>query len=338
MMEYIFRRLVAVMFCVLCLEGFSQDLGCNIHCAFRYLGYAGIKDRNGFKESSFLDTPVYSHAVEATCPPFKELRTLDLELCRLEKAVSEDDAIGMTNAVVAVSRLLNRLSSGEGRDVMDCALEMVSFSVVRVIQGRAGHVFDMLALDRLLPASLLEATDMPRALKTFKRMIIVSEYVEKYRQAHGALPVNLDETEVPELYRKCAYGRDIEYDHMQGVWVLRCACDSWCGGLAFDEYLPGILSDRKKLPLFLSSSFAEKRRGLFSGNWMFLSDARLTCRVDHGSRDLTSGFHGLKYKCPGAGASRVTGIGRAGALKSVGAVEESIELDSTAKGDGSCGR
>ena len=57
-------------------------------------------------------------------------------------------------------------------------------------------------------------------------------------------------------------------------WVLRCACDSWCGGLAFDEYLPYILSGRKKLPLFLGSSFSRKRKEMFSGDWTFLSDIR----------------------------------------------------------------
>ena len=336
MMECILRKLVVLIFCVLSFEGFSQDLGCNSHCTFRYLGYAGFKDADGFRESSFMSTPVYSRPVEDAFPPFKELRALDLALYRFEKAVAEGDAHGVTNAVAAVSCLLDRMSCGVGRDVMDKALEMVSFSVDRQMQGKPGCVFDLTVLDRLLPASLVEAEDMPRALTTFKRMIIVSEYVEKYRQAHGALPVNLDETGVPECHRKCAYGRDIEYDHMQERWVLRCACDSWCGGLAFDEYLPGILSDRKKLPLFLSSSFAEKRRELFSGNWMFSSDERLTCRVDHGSGDVTAGVHGLKYKRPGAGASRITGISRTNAPKSDDESKESVARDSNARVNASC--
>ena len=86
------------------------------------------------------------------------------------------------------------------------------------------------------------------------------------------------------------------------------AADSWCGGLGFDEYLPGILSDRKKLPLFLSSSFSQKRRDMFSGDWVFTSDDRLACRIDHSCRGGTDGFHGLTYKRPGAGAARVTAV------------------------------
>ena len=49
-----------------------------------------------------------------------------------------------------------------------------------------------------------------------------------------------------------------------------------------------------------------KRRDVFSGDWVFTSDDRLACRIEHDSREGTNGFHRLMYKRPGAGAARVT--------------------------------
>lgn len=305
-MSFMLRIFVALVGGILCLEGFAENQCCNIHCTFRYLGYAGFKEVEEFSASSFLSVPVFPQAAEDAFPSFKELRALDMHLYLLECAAEGDDALGMTNAISAVSRLLDTLSQGEGREIVAQALEMVSFSIVRLMQGRCAVAFDAATLDLLLPERFFVADDMPRSLKTFKRMIVIAGCIEKYRRKRETLPITLDETEVPECHRKCAYGRDIEYDHSEKAWVLRCACDSWCGGLDFDEYLPGILSDRKKFPLFLSSSFSQKRRDVFSGEWAFTSDERLTCRIDHASKGVTNGFHMLKYKRPGAGAARFT--------------------------------
>ena len=307
-METWIGKVTLIFCCLFGIDGFSQCSCGNIHCAFRYLGYAGVKAEDGFAVSAFLDSPVFPASVESAFPAFRELRALDKALYQLEGAAEEGGGPALTNAATSVSRILEGMSRGSGREVADRALEMVMFSVVRLMQGPRRLVLEKPLLDLLLPEDLVAADDMPRALNTFKRMIRMGGYVEKYRKAHGVLPVTLDEAGIPECCRKCAYGRDIEYDHTDDVWVLRCACDSWCGGLGFDEYLPGILSDRKKLPLFLSSSFSQKRRDMFSGDWVFTSDDRLACRIDHSRRGGTDGFHGLTYKRPGAGAARVTAV------------------------------
>ena len=278
---------------------------CNVQCMFYYSGYEGCKNVEGFKWESFLETPVYPTTHEELFPSLKEFRTLNLKLCRLECFAANSDGVNVSNAVEETSRFLEDMARGPGEGFIDRALESVAFSIVRIQQRRSGLLLDIPAIERLLPDHLLEGDDMPMSLKTFKRMVIIARLVEKYRAEHWSLPVVLDEAGIPERYRKCAYGRDIEYDQYNGVWSLKCACESWSGGLPFDEYLPCLLSGSKKMPLVLSSSFSEKRKALYSGEWVFSTDSRLECRVDHETRGGTNGVHGIVFKNPAAGNGRI---------------------------------
>ena len=299
------RALVFLVCVSVHLEAWANVRNCNVQYKFCYLGYEGCKDSENVNSESFLETPVYPTTHEELFPSLKEFRTLNLKLCRLECFAANSDGVNVSNAVEETSRFLEDMARGPGEGFIDRALESVAFSIVRIQQRRSGLSLDIPAIERLLPDRLLEKDDMPRSLKTFKQMIIIAQFVERYRTEHWSLPVVLDEAKIPERYRKCAHGRDIEYDHTTQDWVLRCACDSWCGGLAFDECLPCILSGRKMLPLFLSSSFSRKRRKMFSGDWVFLSDIRLTCRVDHSHGGEANGVHGVEFKSPGAGAGRI---------------------------------
>lgn len=287
------------------LEAWANVRNCNVQCKFCYLGYEGCKDSENVNSESFLETPVYPTTHEELFPSLKEFRTLNLKLCRLECFAANSDGVNVSNAVEETSRFLEDMARGPGEGFIDRALESVAFSIVRIQQRRSGLSLDIPAIERLLPDRLLEKDDMPRSLKTFKQMIIIAQFVERYRTEHWSLPVVLDEAGIPERYRKCAYGRDIEYDQYNGVWSLKCACGSWSGGLPFDEYLPCLLSGCKKIPLVLSSSFSEKRKALYSGEWVFSTDSRLECRVDHETRGGTNGVHGIVFKNPAAGNGRI---------------------------------
>ena len=285
----------------------------NVHCRFEYLGHDAVAEST---EEDFLATSAvsgtYERYFENECRPFREL---DWHLNRFEQAVAEGDLSGCSNAVSAVARLLVDYeaffrdgASGEQRSFPQTLrllmLEKIEYSMARLILGR-GRGTAKEFLDVLLPDSMIDKGRDFRlwhSIRTFKHMLFIACSVEDYHEREGCPPLNLDLLGLSERVRKCACGRDIEYEYHGLTWVLRSRCESFDGALAFDEYIP-MIGQRKRLDLCFSPSYNRKRRMLYDGEGMDTKDIRLTGRVAH---DVPwSGVHIIKFTHPSAGCTRI---------------------------------
>ena len=307
------RKLTAFGLSLCSFGGLWADCG-NVHCRFEYLGHDAVAEST---EADFLAASAVSGAYERyfgdECRPF---RVLDWHLNGFERAVAEGDLPGCSNAVSAVARLLadygalfrDGASGGQRRfpqTLRMLMLEKIEYSMVRLVLGK-GRGIAKEFLDAILPDTMIDAGRSLQpwhSIRTFKNMLAIACAVEGYHGREGCPPLNLNQLELPERVRKCACGRDIEYEYHGLTWVLRSRCESFDGGLAFDEYLPMIYGRRKRLDLCFSPSYNRKRRMLYDGKGMDTKDIRLTGRVDH---DVPwSGVHIIKFTHPSAGCTRI---------------------------------
>lgn len=286
----------------------------NVHCRFEYLGHHGVEEfgRRDFMNSSATSAVCNRHFFRESIP----FRELNWRLACLEKSASAGNRVEMSNAVFSVARLIDRYenffrdgNTGSCRAfpvrLRMLLLERIEYSMARMALGR-GRACVVEFLDALLPDSVIDAGRVLPAwhsIKTFKQMLFIACAIEDYSNAEGCCPLNLDVIKLPETKRKCACGRDIEYEHHDSIWVLRSRCESYDGGLRFDEYIPMVYSQRKRLDLCLSPTFNEKRRLLFCGEDMNTTDIRLTGKVFHDKSQ--SGVHIVKFTNPSAGCSRI---------------------------------
>lgn len=287
----------------------------NIHCGFEYMG---VNLGNKYTKERFIEESAVSNLANKYC--VKEFmfsfRELNWYLYQFEKEAIAKNYAGVSNAVEQVTSLLYG-DKANGNNTWDIKqdtcpvslkilwLEKIEYSMARMILSDARDAA-MQYLEILLPDSMLyecEKTRPARSVMTFKKMLYIAAELNKYISSNRWCPVSLDEISIPEQMRKCAYGRDIEYEHYRGIWMLRCRCESWEGGLEFDEYVPLIYTSRKHLDLCLSSTFNVKRAVLYSGEPFYAHDDRLSCMVIH---DKTcTGVHKVKYKKPDAGNFRI---------------------------------
>lgn len=290
--------------------------GCdNVHCKFEY---AGIRSGTGCTDKEFMRETAVSELADKYCVQefMLSFRTLNWYLYQFEQASMAKNHAGVSNAVKLVSSLLqNDQADGTNRcegilnDYPNSLklqwMEKIEYSVARMVLGEARDVVAQ-HLELLLPESILDQSEGIRSvhsIRTFKRMLSLAAELERFHESDGCYPLNLDSMGVSGQMRKCSYGRDIEYEYYKGKWVLRCRCESWEGGLQFDEYVPVIYAQRKHLDLCLSPTFNEKRFALFSGKVFCPHDERLSCRVIHDKS--ISGVHKVKYDNPSAGNFRV---------------------------------
>lgn len=285
----------------------------NVHCRFEYLGHDAVEDAS---EEDFLAASAVSDVYERhfgnECRPF---RALNWHLNRLERAVAVGDLSGSSNAVSAVTRLLADYAvffhddtTGEPRTFPQKLrmqmLEKIEYSMARLILGKGRDVASGF-LNSLLPDSMIDegrGLRLWHGIRTFKTMLTIACAVEDYRDREQCVPLNLDQLGLPEWSRKCACGRDIDYECHGLVWVLRSRCESFDGGLAFDEYIP-MIAQRKKLDLCFSPSYNKKRKLLCDGEGMETRDVRLTGLVDH--MTPWSGVHSVTFTHPSAGCLRI---------------------------------
>lgn len=286
----------------------------NVHCRFEYLGHHSV-------QSSSMEDFMKVSAVSAVCDKYflresMPFRKLNWHLDQLERAVCEENSSELSNSVFDVVRLLEGYKvflydshSGLPRNfpirLRMQLLEKIEYSMARLILGKwRNRMIEF--LDALLPDHVInEGQKFPswHCILTFKRMLFIACAVENYRDIEGCYPLKLDALKLSETRRKCACGRDIEYEYHDSSWVLRSRCDSYDGGLRFDEYIPMIYNQRKRLDLCLSPTFNEKRRLLFCGEGMNTSDIRLTGNVIHDKSQ--SGVHSVRFTHPSAGCGRI---------------------------------
>lgn len=306
-------KILLVLTSVFCLSVILlADCG-NVHCRFEYLGHEAVEEST---EADFLAASAVSGTYERyfgnECRPFREL---DWHLNGFERAVAEGDLPGCTNAVSAVARLLADYeaffrdgASGEQRTFPQklrmLMLEKIEYSMARLVLGKRRDIARGF-LDTLLSDSMMDEGRNFRlwhSIRTFKNMLAIACAVADYHDSERCPPLNLNLLELPERVRKCACGRDIEYEYHGLTWVLRSRCESFDGGLAFDEYIP-MIGQRKRLDLCFSPSYNRKRRMLYDGEGMDTKDIRLTGRVNH---DVPwSGVHIIKFTHPSAGCTRI---------------------------------
>lgn len=286
----------------------------NVHCRFEYLGHDAVVEST---EADFLAVSAVSGTYERyfgnECRPFREL---DWHLTQFERAVSDGDLPGCTNAVSAVVSLMTDYAAffrdgvlGETRTFPQTLrmlmLEKIEYSMARLVLGKSRDTAKEF-LDSILPDSMIDvgrSLQSWHSIRTFKNMLSIACAVGDYHDRERCPPLNLNLLELPERVRKCACGRDIEYEYHGLTWVLRSRCESFDGGLAFDEYLPMIYGQRKRLDLCFSPSYNRKRRMLYDGEGMDTKDIRLTGRVNH---DVPwSGVHIIKFTHPSAGCTRI---------------------------------
>lgn len=286
----------------------------NVHCRFEYVGYHGVlsSPREEFMDASAVSSVCDKYFMSESMP----FRELNWHLAQLERTVCEGTCSELSNSVFGVVRLLEEYRaflydshSGLPRNfpmrLRMQLLEKIEYSVARLILGK-GRNRIIAFLDALLPDQMInEGQKFPswHSILTFKRMLFLACAVEDYREAEGCYPLKLDDLKLPDAKRKCACGRDIEYEYHDFNWVLRSRCDSYDGGLRFDEYIPMIYNQRKRLDLCLSPTFNEKRGRLFCGESMDTADVRLTGYVIHDKS--RSGVHGVRFAHPSAGCSRI---------------------------------
>ena len=283
----------------------------NVHCGFEYVG-ACIG--SGYTEDSFLNETSVSEVHDKYCVKefMTSLRRLNWYLYQMELAAGSGNLPALSNAVASVSSLLCEANMGDENtsviyppSLKQWWLENIEYSLARIILSDARRIV-VPFVGTLLPDSVMENDKGSRrvhSLKTFKQMLLLAVEIENYREKEECLPLNLDMLKLPEATRKCACGRDIEYEQHAGIWVLRSRCESYDGGLKFDEYLPTIYQQRKRLDLCLSSTFNEKRAALFKGEILCPDDNRLSCQIIHDMQ--RSGVHPIKFASPSAGTGRI---------------------------------
>ncbi len=296
----------------LCRSSFASCK--NAHCNFEYNGYSPKQEflRNDFIECSTVNAngEKYFHR------EFLPFRELNWQLYNLEKSLANEDKVGLSNAVARISILLHRYTgdfqdptAGKMRNLpfklrMDM-LEKIEYCLARASLSKK-HSLIRPFLDVLVPATILNDSQSLRgwhSIATFKNMLHLAIYIEDYYAVEGCYPLKLDGLGIPDRIRKCACGHDIEYEYHANKWVLRSRCESYDGGLGFDEYIPMIYNQRKRLDLCFSPSYNEKRKILFSGAVLFKGDDRLAGKVIHDAS--MSGVHSVTYLNPSAGCGRI---------------------------------
>lgn len=282
----------------------------NVHCGFEYLG---SQIGAGYTEDRFMNASAVSPLKAKYCVEEYMLtfRKLNWQLYQLELAAETGDLTRVSKAVDCVVSLLlgenvsPSSKSGYPNSLKLQWLEKIEYSMARMILSKARDIV-IPHLAALLPESVLDDCSEDRSMfsiRTFKRMLYLAVAIEEYNEREGCYPAKLDSLGVPEMMRKCAYGRDIEYEYYKGRWVLRCRCESWEGGLKFDEYIPVVYRQRKHLDLCFSSTFNKKRKSLFEGVLLGAGDARVAGRVVHDSE--TTGVHAITFDSPSAGNTRI---------------------------------
>jgi len=286
----------------------------NLHCRFEYLG---SNVGPGYTEESFLNELAVPELQDKFCDEesMLSLRKLNWYLYKLESAVGSGNCSEVSNAVACVSSLLFGKAADKQSDYPNSLrlkwLEKIEYSMARMILSDARDgVLPHLAT--LLPDSILEdckGERSARSIMTFKHMLCLAAAIEDFHKREGCYPLNLDPVGIPESQRKCAFGRDIEYEYYSGRWVLRCRCESWGGGLKFDEYIPMVYQQRRRMDLCFSSTFNEKRKALYNGESMSADDMRMAGRVVHdGSK---SGVHAITFSRPNGGNARIVPLSEA---------------------------
>ena len=286
----------------------------NVHCRFEYLGYQGVER---FSKNDFMMESASSGQIDRyfgrECMPFRELNWW---LFQLEESVCRNDKESITNAVYAVSCILDGYKgflhepgTGNVRSFVMrlrmLMIERIEYSLARMVIGEGRNIVKEY-FDVLLPGAILEESrKLPswHSVSTFRQMLFIAIEVENYHDKEQCYPLNLDVLKLPDKVRKCACGRDIEYEYYKGTWLLRSRCESWEGGLRFDEYIPMIYQQRKNLDLCFSRTFNIKRKSLFNGEFMGADDSRLRGQVVHGSQ--MAGVHLIKFTSPSAGCGMV---------------------------------
>lgn len=286
----------------------------NVHCRFEYLG-SNIGP--GYTEDSFLNESAVPEQMDKYCVEeyMLSLRKLNWCLYKLESAAGSGDRSEMSNAVERVSSLLCGKAADKPSNYPNSLklmwLEKVEYSMARMILSDARD--DILPhLATLLPDSILEGCEgerSARSIMTFKKMLYLAAAIEEFSEREGCYPLNLDSVGVPESLRKCSLGRDIEYEYYRGKWVLRCRCESWGGGLRFDEYIPMVYQQRRRMDLCFSSTFNEKRNFLYNGESLSADDMRIAGRVMH--EGTKSGVHAITFSKPNAGNVRIVPMSEA---------------------------
>lgn len=282
----------------------------NVHCGFEYLGsQIGL----GYTEAQFMDESAVAALKDKYCIEEYMLtfRKLNWHLYQLELAAETGNSTGVSNAVDGVTSLLLGVNvslpsnPGYPHSLKSQWLEKIEYSMARMILSEARDVV-LPHFETLLPESVLDECSEDRSMrsiKTFKRMLCLAIAIEKYHEREGCYPTSIDSLDVSEMMRKCAYGHDIEYEYYKGKWVLRCRCESWEGGLGFDEYIPVVYRQRKRLDLCFSSTFNEKRKSLYDGKLLGEDDPRVAGRVVHDC--AITGVHAITFESPAAGNTRI---------------------------------
>ena len=280
----------------------------NIHCRFEYLGsHIGP----GYTEDLFLKESAVCEQMDKYCVEeyMLSLRRLNWCLYKLELAAASGKYSEVSNAVLRVSALLcgkaDNKSSGYPNSLKLMMLEKIEYSLARMVLSDSRDII-VPQFQTLIPDSILQDAKEERSacsIRTFKQMLCLAVAIEDFHEREGCYPLNLDTVGVPESLRKCAFGRDIEYECYKGIWVLRCRCESWGGGLKFDEYIPMVYQQRRRLDLCFSSTFNEKRKSLYNGESMSADDMRIAGRVIHES--TKSGVHAITFSKPNAGNVRI---------------------------------
>lgn len=298
--------------------GFASYADCgNVHCTFEYLGCSGLHSPT---REMFLERPLVNAASERLFAteriPFREM---NWRLFCLERAIECQDHWNVENLVDHVATLLRNYSNllyaahSHGprtlilRWRMDL-LEKIEYSLARMILGvNRRTIFPF--VEKLLPDTILNESYGIRSwhsILTFKRMLILSYYIQEYALKESTPPLRLDMVGAPERYRKCACGKDIEYEQHKQTWMLRSRCESHDGGLGFNEYLPMIYHQRKALTLCLSPSFNAMRQTLFNGRNLSESDLRIKGHIVH---DVAKdGVHGMQFDNISVGATRMVSV------------------------------
>ncbi len=287
----------------------------NVHCNFEYKGYSPDKK---YSYEDFLSHPVANVANEQYMregwAPFREL---NWHLYSLEKAVFNTNVVEVTNEVASVSKILrayNTLFLNKQTGEMECfplslkisMFEKIEYSLARMVLRKEQRHLIIPFLDNLLPDAILsdcQNSSARHSLLTFKTMLRLATEVENYRNLEGCYPLNLNSLQISEQFRKCACGRDIDYEYHAFTWVVRSRCESYEGGLRFDEYLPMIYRQRKHLDLCLSPSFNRKRENLFNGKSLSLDNKKIDGRVVHDA--MKCGVHKVIFSDPSAGTFRL---------------------------------
>lgn len=170
--------------------------------------------------------------------------------------------------------------------------ENVAYSLERLLESRERQSSWITSdlVDGVLKSLGLENKSLQKSflapnIQVFWQMLWLATKIEK-KLREGNVPSSLSDIASITDYTD-PFGHEIQFLTSGETWVLYSSCNRWHGhhNLPFDIYPPAISTGTGRVVVqgvWLSSTYAKKRRKLFENGMLYEEHPQVTCRIENG--------------------------------------------------------